>query len=202
VLADLALEYEGAVALAMRTARAFDAEDDAGKAFARLAVALGKYWLTKRTPGFVYECMECLGGGGYIEESPMPRLFRESPLNAIWEGSGNVIALDILRTLAKEPAAMDAYVEEIAAARGASAVLDQAAEALIARAATTSEDEARGAAERMALVLQAALLARHGPPEIADAFIAGRIGSDRGATYGALTSGADVAAILARQTAS
>jgi putative acyl-CoA dehydrogenase len=201
VLSDLALEYEGAVALAMRTARAFDAEDESGRAFARLAVALGKYWLTKRTPGFVYECMECLGGAGYVEESPLPRLFRESPLNAIWEGSGNVIALDILRTLAREPAAMDAYVEEIAGARGASAVLDREAEALIdaTARATPSEADARRTAERLGLVLQAALLARCGPPEVADAFIASRLGGGWGATYGVLPQGVRIDTIIDRQ---
>jgi putative acyl-CoA dehydrogenase len=170
VLADLALEYEGAVVLSMRTARAFDAEDEAGRAFARLAVALGKYWLTKRTPGFVYECMECLGGAGYVEESPMPRLFRESPLNAIWEGSGNVIALDILRTLVKEPAALEAYRDEIAAVRGGNATLDRAAKDLLDGLANglPSQVQARRTAERMVLVLQGALLARHDWPFVPD----------------------------------
>ena len=203
VLADLAVEYEAAVALAMRTARAFDAADEAGRAFARLAVALGKYWLTKRTPGFVYECMECHGGAGYVEEGPMPRLFREAPLNAIWEGSGNVIALDILRTLAREPAALEAYAAEVSAARGANAVLDRAAQDLLdgLGKGLPPETRARRTAERMALVLQGALLARHGPPEVADAFIASRLGGDWGATYGVLPAGVDVDAVVRRQCA-
>ena len=103
VLADLALEYEAAAALTMRVASYFSASDDQGRAFARLAVAVGKYWLNKRAPNFVYECMECLGGAGYIEELPLPRLYREAPLNSIWEGSGNVIALDVMRTLQRQP---------------------------------------------------------------------------------------------------
>jgi putative acyl-CoA dehydrogenase len=107
VIADLAIEYEAAVVLAMRVARALGEAGPEGRAFARLGVALAKYWLTKRCPNFVYECLECHGGVGYVEETPMPRLFRESPLNAIWEGSGNVIALDVLRTLQREPPALD-----------------------------------------------------------------------------------------------
>ena len=118
VLADLAADYEAAAVLAMRVARAFDGESEAEKSFARLAVALGKFWIAKRTPQFVYECMECLGGNGYGEDSPMPRYYREAPVNAIWEGSGNVIALDILRTLHKEPAALAAYFAELEPARG------------------------------------------------------------------------------------
>jgi putative acyl-CoA dehydrogenase len=201
VLADLALEYEGAVALAMRTARAFDAEDEAGRAFARLSVALGKYWLTKRTPGFVYECMECHGGNGYVEDGPMPRLFRESPLNAIWEGSGNVIALDILRTLAREPAALDGYAAEVGAARGESAALDRAAAEVLdgLGKGLPSEAQARRTAERLALVLQGSLLVKHGPAEVADAFVASRLSGDWGATYGVLPAGADLGAIVGRQ---
>ena len=118
VVADLAVDYEAAAMLAMRVARAFDGESEAEKGFARLGVALGKFWIAKRTPQFVYECMECLGGGGYVEDSPMPRYYREAPVNAIWEGSGNVIALDILRTLQKEPGALEAYFAELEPARG------------------------------------------------------------------------------------
>ena len=118
VIADLAVEYEAAIVLVMRVARAFDGADDAERGFARLAVAVAKYWLTKRCPGFVFECMESHGGAGYVEESPMPRLFRESPLNAIWEGSGNVIALDILRTLRREPEARDAFCRRNRAGAG------------------------------------------------------------------------------------
>ena len=125
VLADLAVEYEAAVALVMAVARAFDAEDPAGRAFARLAVALAKYLLTKRCATFVVECMECHGGNGYVEDGPLPRLYREAPLNAIWEGSGNVIALDVLRTLRRDPLALEAYAAAISEARGTDAAFDR-----------------------------------------------------------------------------
>ncbi|ACG78387.1 acyl-CoA dehydrogenase [Phenylobacterium zucineum HLK1] len=201
VIADLAVEYEAAAALSMRVARAFDAEDPAGRAFARLSVAVGKYWLTKRNPNFVYECMECHGGVGYVEETPMPRLFRESPLNAIWEGSGNVIALDILRTLGREPLALEAYAAEVAEARGADRRLDAAAEGLLDGLARhrPGEADARRTAERMALVLQGALLVRHAPAAVADAFCATRLGDEGGRSFGILPGGADVAAIVDRQ---
>jgi putative acyl-CoA dehydrogenase len=201
VIADLALEYEAAAALVMRVARAFDAQDEAGRAYARLIVALAKYWLTKRCANFVYEGMECHGGVGYVEETPMPRLFRESPLNAIWEGSGNVIALDVLRTLHKEPAALDAYAAEIAQAAGGNAALDRAAaqELARARAGGVGEADARRLTERLALVLQGALLVRHAPPAIADAFCVTRLGGEWGLSFGTLPAGVDVSAIVARQ---
>ena len=195
VLADLALEYEAAVLLLARVARAFDDEP----ALARLAVAAAKYWLTSRCPAFVFAAMECHGGAGYVEEGPMPRLFRESPLNAIWEGSGNVIALDILRTLAREPAAHEALFREVRLARGAHRALDEAAEALRAELATLpGEAEARYLAERMALLLQGALLARHAPGFVSDAFVRSRLGGEGGRSPGALPRGADAGAILAR----
>jgi putative acyl-CoA dehydrogenase len=199
VIADLALEHEAAVVLCARVARSFDAADEAGRAFARLAVALGKYWLTERNPGFVFACMECLGGAGYVEESPMPRLFRESPLNAIWEGSGNVIALDILRTLRREPAALSAYREAVDEARGGDARLDAAADQLWDQLATPEEARARWLAERMALVLQGALMVRHAPAPVADAFCASRLGGERSGVFGALPPATDLDAILARQ---
>jgi putative acyl-CoA dehydrogenase len=201
VIADLALEYEAAVALVMRVARAFDAGSGGERAFARLSVAAAKYWLTKRNPNFVYECMECHGGAGYIEEGPLPRIFRESPLNAIWEGSGNVIALDILRTLAREPGAFDAYRAEIEPARGGNATLDAAAAALFARIArgAIAEGEARMVAERLALVLQGALLVRCAAPAIADAFCATRLGGEGGRSFGTLPESVDLDAILSRQ---
>lgn len=199
VLADLSMEYEAAVALTMRVARAFGGPDKAEQTFARLAVAVAKYWLTKRNANFVYECMECLGGAGYVEESPMPRLFREAPLNAIWEGSGNVIALDILRTLAREPAALEAFAAELALARGANARFDEASDALLARLRRSlpNEGEARLVAERMALLLQASLLLRH-VPAVADLFVATRIAQDGGRSFGALSAGADINPILER----
>ena len=196
VIADLAVEYEAAVVLVMRVARAFDAEP----AFARLAVAVAKYWLTKRCPNFVYECMECHGGAGYVEEGPMPRLFRESPLNAIWEGSGNVIALDILRTLAKESAARDALAAELRLARGASRTLDRAAETLLDELGQRlpGEAEARFLAERLALLLQGSLLARHAPAPVADAFIATRLAQEGGRSFGTLPRGTDIPGIVRR----
>lgn len=201
VIADLAMEYEAAVVLGARVARAFDGTNDQERAFARLGVALGKYWLTKRNPNFVYECMECHGGAGYVEETPMPRLFRESPLNAIWEGAGNVIALDILRTLGREPLALEAYRSEVDLSRGGNAVLDAAAEALFAELGRGTPVETRGRiiAERMALVLQGALLVRHAPAAIADAFCATRLGEEGGRSFGVLPSSADIGAIIERQ---
>ncbi len=200
VIADLALEYEAACALVLRVSRAYGDTDPEGRAFARLAVALTKYWLTKRCSNFVYECMECHGGVGYVEETPMPRLYREAPLNAIWEGSGNVIALDVLRTLRREPAALERYLAEVGEAAGGNAELDRAVAALKDSALHTSgEAEARGLCERMALVLQGSLLVRHAPAAVADAFSARRFGVGGGLSYGALPPGADVEAIVARQ---
>lgn len=198
VIADLAIEYEAAVVLALRVGAAFGVEADA--AFARLGVALAKYWLTKRNPGFVYECMECHGGVGYVEETPLPRLFRESPVNGIWEGSGNVIALDVLRTLGREPQAAAAFRAEIAPARGVDRAFDAAARRLETELDAPQEAEARAIVERMALLLQAALLLRHGPPAVADAFCATRLGDAGGRLYGVLPRTVDVAGILARQT--
>jgi putative acyl-CoA dehydrogenase len=201
VIADLAIEYEAAVVLVMRVARAFDGTDPQQRAFARLAVAIAKFWLTKRCPGFVFECMESHGGAGYVEETPMPRLFRESPLNAIWEGSGNVIALDVLRTLRREEAARDAFAAEIAPSLGANAALDAAWRALAPRlaAAAAPEAEARRLAEDMALLLQGALLLRLAPAPVADAFCATRLGGEGGRSYGVLPAAADKAGIVARQ---
>ena len=198
VLADLAVEYEAAAVLVMRVARAFDAADGAERALARLSVAAAKYWLTKRCPNFVYECMECLGGAGYIEENPLPRLFRESPLNAIWEGSGNVIALDILRTLAREPDALEALEAELSLAGGElSREVVRAIEEL--RGGFPDEYQARRIAERLALLLQASLLVRHAPAAVSDFFLATRIFGRGGRSFGALPAGLNVAAVLNRQ---
>jgi putative acyl-CoA dehydrogenase len=200
VIADLAVEYEAAVVLVMRVARAFDGADAGERAFSRLAVALAKYWLTKRCPGFVFECMESHGGAGYVEETPMPRLFRESPLNAIWEGSGNVIALDVLRTLRRENAAREAFAAAIAPALGGHADLRAAWQHLEPRlSAATPESEARRLAEDMARVLQGALLVQHAPPVIADLFCATRLGGQGGVSYGVLPQGADTASVIRRQ---
>jgi putative acyl-CoA dehydrogenase len=203
VIADLALEYEAAVALAARLGGAFSADDEKSAALARLSVAVAKYWLTKRNPAFVYECMECHGGVGYVEETPMPRLFRESPVNGIWEGSGNVIALDVLRTLRREPGARDAFAAELDAAAGASAAFDAAAGAFRRQLSGAPEEaDGRQIVERMALLLQASLLIRHAPAAVADAFCATRLAPDGGRLFGVLPRSADVAGILSRQTAS
>ena len=199
VIADLAVEYEAAVVLGARVARAFGGGGDGERAFARLGVAVAKYWLTKRNPNFVYECMECHGGVGYVEETPMPRLFREAPLNAIWEGSGNVIALDILRTLVREKLALEVWRAEVSAARG-NVCLDRAAASLFDDLTRpVPETRARLIAERLALVLQGALLVRFAPPAVADAFCATRLGGDGARSFGVLPEAADIAAIIDRQ---
>ncbi len=201
VIADLALDYEAAAMLTMRLAKAFDDESGAERAFARLGVAVGKFWVSKRTPAFVYECLECLGGGGYIEEGPLARYYREAPLNAIWEGSGNVIALDVLRTLAKEPQAVEAVFAELEASRRVHAAFDAHFKQLAATLKRPSEGSARRVAEELALALQAALLLQHGNPEVASAYCAVRLDSTaRGVNYGAVKGEMDVSAILARQT--
>ncbi|MCL7456846.1 isovaleryl-CoA dehydrogenase [Micromonospora sp. MSM11] len=203
VLADLAVESEAATVLMMRLAGATDRSargDAAETAFKRLALAVGKYWVCKRWPGHAAEALECLGGNGYVEESGMPRLFRESPLNSIWEGSGNVAALDVLRALAREPEVMAAFQAEVTAAAGADARLDAAVRRVRAELADPDDVElrARRVVERLALVLQGALLVRHGHPAVADAFCASRLDGDHGQAYGTLPRGVDFAAIIAR----
>ena len=199
VLADLCVESEAATALAMRLARAYDEEDTA---FKRLATAIGKYWVCKRFPGHAFEAMECLGGNGYVEESGMPRLYREAPLNSIWEGAGNVNALDVLRALVKQPEALDRFLEELGEAEGADARLDAFVNRLrddFADAATL-EVRARRVVEHLALALQGSLLVRHAPPAVADAFCASRLAGDGGLAYGTLPPGTDFRAIVERHT--
>lgn len=200
VIADLQIAYEAAVVLAFRIARAVEGADEGERAFARLGVALGKYLLNKSCAPFVAECLECLGGSGYVEESGMPLLYREAPLNAIWEGSGNVIALDVLRTLARSPEALDAVRAELALSRGADARLDAHVQSLERDLAGGRVDEgaARHVAERLALALQGALLVRHAPATIADAFCATRLAGGPTLTYGALPGGIDTGALVAR----
>ncbi|WP_432156276.1 acyl-CoA dehydrogenase family protein [Streptomyces sp. bgisy153] len=200
VLADLALESEAATALAMRLAAACDDGSESERALLRVAVPAAKYWVTKRCAPVVVEAAECLGGNGYVEESGMPRLVRESPLNSIWEGAGNVQALDVLRALRREPAALDAYLREVGLARGADHRLDTAIKDLLTELADLegAEARARRLAERFALVLQGALLVRFAPPEVADAFCAGRLGGDAGASFGSLPHSLDVASVVAR----
>jgi putative acyl-CoA dehydrogenase len=203
VLADLALEAEAATALAMRISRSFDdaaTGDEHARAFCRIATAVAKYWLNKRAPGHVVEALECLGGAGYVEESVFPRLYREAPLNGIWEGSGNVICLDVLRAMVREPLSVDAFVAEVELARGGDRRLDAALGELRDAFSDAADLElrARRVTERMAIVLQASLLVRHAPRAVADAFCASRLGGDHGAVYGTLPSGCDFATLIAR----
>ncbi|MFF8678488.1 acyl-CoA dehydrogenase family protein [Streptomyces sp. NPDC015237] len=203
VLADLAIESEAATTLALRLAAAQDAAgdgDERERALLRLAVPAAKYWVTKRCAPVVVEAAECLGGNGYVEESGMPRLVRESPLNSVWEGAGNVQALDVLRALGREPLAMDAYLTEVGLARGADHRLDAAIRGLLTELADLADAEgrARRLVERLALVLQGSLLVRYAPPEVADAFCAARLGGDGGAAFGTLAPTLDLASVVER----
>jgi putative acyl-CoA dehydrogenase len=191
VLADLALESEAATATALRLARAYD---DGDHALRRLATAIAKYWVCKRATPHVVEALECLGGNGYVEESPMPRLLRDAPLNGIWEGSGNVIALDVLRALSREPDGLSAFLAECELARGGNAALDDHLDAL---PRSIDPWSARRAVEELALAFQASLLVRFAPEFVADAFCAARFGGG-GRVYGTLPAGVDGAAIVAR----
>jgi putative acyl-CoA dehydrogenase len=203
VVADLAVESEAATALAIRLAAAVDGRDDAHEAaLRRIALPLAKFWVCKRTPMMVAEALECLGGNGYVEESGMPLLFRESPLNSIWEGSGNVNALDVLRALGREPEVLDAWITEVGRARGEDPRLDRAIEAVLQMLADaeTLEVSARRLAGQMAACLQASLLLRFAPPAVADAFCATRLGGDYNGTLGTLPSGIDLRSIVERTT--
>ncbi|MBL7257505.1 isovaleryl-CoA dehydrogenase [Paractinoplanes lichenicola] len=193
VLADLALESEAATALAMRLAGAVDRDE---QAFKRLAIAIGKFWVCKRQPVVVGEALECLGGNGYVEESGLPRLYRDAPLNSIWEGSGNVQALDVLRTMQRSPDSVSAVMGEMSLAAGADSRFDAAFKAL--QRDKPDEADARRYVERLALLLQASLLVRFAPPAVADAFCASRLGGDWGHTFGTLGRGADTAALVER----
>ena len=219
VLADLCVESEAATALAMRLARAYDealadsdgtganpsaAEGDA-ELFRRLATAVGKYWVCKRAPNHAFEAMECFGGNGYVEDSGMPRLYREAPLMSIWEGTGNVMALDVLRALARTPRALEVFLAELDEAAGGDSRLDAYVAKLredLASAdpndAATLESRGRSLTERMALSLQASVLVRHAPHAVADAFCASRLQREGGLEYGTLPPGCDIDAIIAR----
>jgi putative acyl-CoA dehydrogenase len=188
VLADLALESEAATTLALRLAAAYDDGGEQERALLRIAVPTAKYWVTKRCAPVTVEAAECLGGNGYVEESGLPRLVRESPLNSVWEGAGNVQALDVLRALQREPEALDAYLREVGKARGADHRLDGAIKDLLTELADLEgiEARARRLTERLALVLQGSLLVRFAPPEVADAFCAARLGGDAGTAFGTL----------------
>ncbi len=202
VLSDMAIEVEAGVVTFMHIARKFDdsAQDPDVNIYARLTVALAKYWHNKRCPNFIYEAMECLGGAGYVEESILPRLYREAPVNSIWEGAGNVICLDILRTLYKEPRAIEQFFAELAPALGTNKYLDQAMNDLKVRLGNKDnvEAEARRLVEHMALCLQGALLVQYAPHSISDLFCATRLGGEWGYAYGTIPPGHPVKDILDR----
>jgi putative acyl-CoA dehydrogenase len=218
VLADLCVESEAATMLAMRLARAYDeagdldpttrphtpgaGTDDLSDAhlFKRLATAVGKYWVCKRAPNHAFESLECLGGNGYVEESGMPRLYREAPLASIWEGSGNVMSLDVLRALVRTPRSLEVFMAEVGEARGADARLDAHVGRLMDQFSdpATLETRARRVVESMALALQGSLLVRYGAPALADAFCASRLGGEGGLEYGTLPAGTDFEAIIER----
>ena len=192
VLADLALESEAAMAFSLRVARAIDASprNPQEAAFARIATAIGKYWICKRCPPFVNEAQECLGGAGYVEESILPRLYRQAPLNSIWEGSGNIQCLDVLRALAREPETREALFAEFASVKGANVLLDTEVTVLAGQLTDTADLERRSRylVERMALALQAATLLRAGNDLVADNFCRARLASAKGTLFGSISS--------------
>ncbi len=202
VLADLALESEAATASAMRVARSYDAGPEEA-AFRRFATAVMKYWVCKRAAAHAAEALECLGGNGFVEDSGMPLLYRDAPLNSIWEGSGNVAALDVLRAMVKEPEGLPAFLEECTQAEGADARLDAHLERVReqSQAVFASADpqfQARRVVEDLALALQGSLLVRFTPPAVADAFCAARLAGESGRVYGTLPAGVDAGAIIER----
>jgi putative acyl-CoA dehydrogenase len=201
ILADLCLESAAATILVMRLARALDArqENEQERHFARLAIAVAKYWVTKRGPMLVGEALECLGGNGYVEECIMPRLYRESPLNSIWEGSGNINCLDVLRAVRKEPESIESFFAEIRLATGADRHLDAYVERLESElAGDLTEWDARRLTERLALALQGSLIVRYSSPAMADPFCSSRIAGDWGHAFGTLPRGTNFRVILDR----
>lgn len=203
VLADLALETEAATLLSFRLARAVDDEecgDEAASLLVRIGTPVAKYWNCKRAVSVVHEALECHGGNGFVEEGPMARLYREAPLNGIWEGSGNIIALDVLRAVSKSPESVTAFLSEIKEAKGGDKCLDRLADELADELydAHLNEGGARRVAERMALALQASLLLRFGPTPTAEAFCATRLGREGGVALGNLPPGHDCRAIVER----
>ncbi|MBX5482860.1 MAG: isovaleryl-CoA dehydrogenase [Myxococcaceae bacterium] len=202
VLADLALEAEAATTLFLRLAAACDrADKDEGEAlFKRIALAVSKYWVCKRTPAHAAEALECLGGNGYVEDSGMPRLYREAPVNSIWEGSGNVNALDVLRAVSKQPEVLGVLLGEIEKAKGGNAHLDRAVDRLKHEVSSFEDIEARSRrlVEQLAVALQASLLVRHAPAYMSDAFCASRLGGEWGAAFGTLSPKVDFVSIIER----
>ena len=205
VLADLAIESEAATTTSMRIARAYDEPENG--AFRRFATAVEKYWVCKRAAPHANEALECFGGNGFVEESGMPRLYRDAPLNSIWEGSGNVAALDVLRALVKEPEGLPAFLDECELAAGADARLDaHLGKVKESVSALPGADEpqmlARRVVEDLGLALQGSLLVRHAPPAVADAFCAGRlVPGESGRAFGTLPGGVDTEAIVERALA-
>ncbi|GLQ04908.1 acyl-CoA dehydrogenase family protein [Sneathiella chinensis] len=206
LLADMALESEAASQLMMRVAGAFDRAEKSPleQGYKRIGTAIGKYWVCKRTPNFVYEAMECHGGSGYVEENILGRMYRESPVNSIWEGSGNVMCLDVLRAMGREPESVEALVAELKEASGANPHYDAAFKEVRDSLATgaVSESRARWFTEQMAKLLQANILIRHAPNEVSDTFAATRLGPHGGLAYGTLPDGAPVDFILERAAGS
>jgi len=201
VLADMAVESEATTILMMRMAGSLDKAADPDEAhFRRLALAVAKYWTCKRAVAVVAEALECHGGNGYVEESILPRLYREAPVNSIWEGAGNVNALDVLRAMRREPESVAAFLGEVERGQGSDARLDRAIAELKRELTNPAEPEtrARRVVERMALALQGSLLVRYGDPVVADAFCASRLGGDWGHSLGTLPPGDRLAAIVER----
>jgi putative acyl-CoA dehydrogenase len=202
VLADLCLESEAATTLAIRLAHAFDraSEDASEQKFARVATAIAKYWITKRAPAVVAEALECLGGNGYVEESSLPRLYRDAPLNSLWEGAGNVQCLDVLRAMRKDPSTAEAIQQEFSSARNSNSIFDAFVESLIStnQIGFNAEFAARWLVERMALALQAAALIRSGNQQVADIFCHARLTGNPGLAFGTLRSNQGVALLLER----
>jgi putative acyl-CoA dehydrogenase len=202
VLADLCIEAEAATALAIRLAATFDAAptDPGEELLQRLLTPVAKYWTCKRAPVHAAESLECLGGLGYVEESDMPRIFRQSPVNGVWEGSGNVMCLDALRAMIRSPESMEAFMVELDLAAGADRSLDAAIAGVRKELGDTDEIEsrARSVVESMALAMQGSLLVRNGPPDVADAFCASRLGDDGGRAFGTLPPEFDFDAIIER----
>jgi len=202
VLADLCLESEAATALALRLARSFDEapRDERQRRFSRIATAIGKYWVTKRAVAVVAEALECLGGNGYVEEAPLARLYRDAPLNSIWEGSGNVQCLDVLRAMQKEPETVESLFQELRAARGSDARYDQLLALIERELSDTSQIEARARriVEALGLALQTAIQLEHGHPAVAAAFCSSRLPGEQHLALGTLPAGTDFDSIIER----
>jgi putative acyl-CoA dehydrogenase len=199
VLADMAMESEAATLLALRLARAFDrsADDERERSLMRLMTPIAKYWLCKRLPPLVTEAMECLGGNGYVEEAPLARLYREAPLHGIWEGSGNVICLDALRSIERKPGAVQALLDEIGLG-GERLRRSAASISRMLKDLGSAESQARRIVETIALALQASLMVQHAEKESADAFYASRLEGDGGRAFGTLAAGVRCTVILER----